>query len=216
VDISKIAEIIYSTIFKEYPGLNIIYNYLINMAKLLNKLNLPVIWITPSGLELTQNYNSFKKSKLAITLGGKTKTLVLKEKLDKRDKSKQSSAIVPNIIHSLDASHLAQVIITAFENNTKPIITIHDCFGTHPNLMEKLIEIVKIEFIKTYLTESFLDKFHLRNLQCISDNGYTIENDEILKVDYIKIKRTKIYIPNKPLLGNLDLNQILDSKYIIT
>jgi len=43
VDISKIAEIIYSTIFKEYPGLNIIYNYLINMAKLLNKLNLPVI-----------------------------------------------------------------------------------------------------------------------------------------------------------------------------
>jgi len=48
------------------------------------------------------------------------------------------------------------------------------------------------------------------------DNGYTIENDEILKVDYIKIKRTKIYIPNKPLLGNLDLNQILDSKYIIT
>jgi len=122
VDISKIAEIIYSTIFKEYPGLNIIYNYLINMAKLLNKLNLPVIWITPSGLELTQNYNSFKKSKLAITLGGKTKTLVLKEKLDKRDKSKQSSAIVPNIIHSLDASHLAQVIITAFENNTKPII----------------------------------------------------------------------------------------------
>jgi len=51
------------------------------MAKLLNKLNLPVIWITPSGLELTQNYNSFKKSKLAITLGGKTKTLVLKEKI---------------------------------------------------------------------------------------------------------------------------------------
>jgi len=61
VDISKIAEIIYSTIFKEYPGLNIIYNYLINMAKLLNKLNLPVIWITPSGLELTQNYNSLKR-----------------------------------------------------------------------------------------------------------------------------------------------------------
>jgi len=84
------------------------------MAKLLNKLNLPVIWITPSGLELTQNYNSFKKSKLAITLGGKTKTLVLKEKLDKRDKV-TSSAIVPNIIHSLDASHLAQVIITALK-----------------------------------------------------------------------------------------------------
>lgn len=34
-EIIKIANIIYNSIFKEYPGLNLIYSYLIEMAKVL-------------------------------------------------------------------------------------------------------------------------------------------------------------------------------------
>ena len=48
-DINKIAEIIYDTIFKEYPTLSFIYNYFIEMSRLLAKLDLPVNWVTPNG-----------------------------------------------------------------------------------------------------------------------------------------------------------------------
>jgi DNA-directed RNA polymerase, mitochondrial len=56
IELLKIAEIINKTIFKEYPSLYIIYSYFIDMAKLMNKLELPIIWFTPSGLEITQKY----------------------------------------------------------------------------------------------------------------------------------------------------------------
>ena len=165
---------------------------------------------------LSHRHNAFKKNKIGITLRGISKTLVINENLYKTNKAKQSLAIIPNIIHSLDASHLSNVIINAFENETYPILTIHDCFGTHPNLMDQLYNIVKIEFIKIYLTENFIDKFHTKNLDSISEHGYIIEKDNITEINYIKIKNSKIFIPNKPKIGNFDLNEIQKSKYIIT
>jgi DNA-directed RNA polymerase len=39
-------------------------------------------------------------------VGSKNKTLVLKEFEDEINSRKQIQAIIPNIIHSLDASHL--------------------------------------------------------------------------------------------------------------
>ena len=56
------------------------------------------------------------------------------------------------------------------------IITVHDCFGTHPNNMENLFNIVRDEFIKIYLNKDFIDKFHDRNLQNIKDYGYIFLN----------------------------------------
>ena len=40
------------------------------------------------------------------------------------------------------------VVITAYENNIDNVITVHDCFGTHPNNLENLSHLIKIEFIK--------------------------------------------------------------------
>lgn len=130
---------------------------------------------------------------------------------------KQNNSIIPNVIHSLDASHVANIINNTVDNpNGFPIITIHDCFGTHPNNMNKLEEIVKLEFVALYASESFLNKFHDRNLQSIEDYGLKIKRDELLGQDYVIYKtRSKLYIPNIPKLGNLNINNILKSKYII-
>ena len=207
-EVMKIASIIYNSIFTRYPGLNLIYNYFIEMGKILSKLNLPIIWITPSGLKLTQRYSKSRQSKIALRLGGKTNKLVLREMLDKLDARKQSSAIIPNVIHSLDASHIVNIINNSFDydNYDKPIITVHDCFGTHPNHMSYLSEIVKLEFIKLYTSESFLEKFHERNLQSIKDNGYEIERDHSLGQDYVTYKvKNKLMIPNIPHIGKLDI-----------
>ena len=104
------------------------------------KLEIPMTWITPTGLKITQHYLKTKINKVSITIANKTNTLVLREFEDKMDKSKQSQAI----IHSLDATHIIKIIKSAITKGFKPIIAIHDCFGTHPNLFDKLEEMVKL------------------------------------------------------------------------
>jgi hypothetical protein len=215
-ELMKIAQIINNTIFKEYPALNQIYTYFINLAKLMNKLELPIIWLTPTGLELIQKYYTSKRNTIAINFAGKTKKMVIKEWTDKMDKNKQSQGIIANITHSLDSAHLMNVVISAHNLNIKPIITVHDCFGTLPNNLDSLSQLVKLEFIKLYTDSNFLEKFHQRNLQNIEDNGLEILKDNCNEIDYIILKRTKHYIPNLPKLGNLNFNEIEKSKYMIT
>jgi DNA-directed RNA polymerase len=98
--------------------------------------------------------------------------MVIRKWINKVDKGKQTSAIIPNIIHSLDSSHLINVIISANKNNINPVITVHDCFGCHPNNLQSLSHLVKIEFIKLYSNSNFLETFHNRNIQNILDNEW--------------------------------------------
>ena len=218
-ELFKVAEILYNSVFDRYPGLNFIYDYFIGMAKVLSTLNLPIIWLTPSGLKLTQRYLKSKVTKVSIAGGGLTKKLVLREMTKELNKAKQSSAIIPNVIHSLDSSHIVNIVTNSFDYSEydKPVITIHDCFGTHPNYMAYLFEIVKLEFIKLYTAEPFLSKFHERNLESIRDYGYKIERDLTKNQDYVLYKtRSKLYIPNTPKLGKLNYSEIQKSEFLIT
>lgn len=55
-EILKIAQIINEQVFIIFPSLNDIYSYLIDITKLMIKLDIPVNWITPAGLKITQHY----------------------------------------------------------------------------------------------------------------------------------------------------------------
>ncbi|KAJ3738302.1 hypothetical protein DFH05DRAFT_1364050, partial [Lentinula detonsa] len=106
---------------------------------------------TPSGLHITQRYFKSTKKVVSVNLFGKSKKLVIREKENNIiDPNRQTQAIIPNIIHSLDASHLVKLILNAEKDNFHPIITVHDCFGTLPTKMEKLEFRVKKEFIDLY------------------------------------------------------------------
>jgi hypothetical protein len=214
-DIFQIAKIINNQIFILFPSLNGIYSYFINISKLLIRLNIPLIWITPAGMKITQHYLKSKQNIVAIKFAGKTKKIVLREWTDLLHKNKQTQAIIPNIIHSLDANHLINLINNASLIGLGPIISIHDCFGTLPNKMSNLEYFVKKEFILLYSNADFLNTFHNRILQSISDNNFIIVDlDSGNKA--IEYENTLLKIPNIPKSGNLNLNEILSSKYMIS
>jgi DNA-directed RNA polymerase len=155
-EVFKIAEIIYNQIFELFPSLKSIYDYFMDISKIMIKLEIPLSWFTPVGLNLTQHYLKSKINKKSISMGSKNKTLVLREFEDEINNSKQIQAIIPNIIHSLDASHLIKVINSINRghgdahynmDSLKYIIPVHDCFGTHPNQLGLLEETVKREYI---------------------------------------------------------------------
>ena len=72
---------------------------------------------------------------MTIKLGQKAKTLVIKKMTMESDNIKQAQAIIPNIIHSLDGSHLMNIINTGkLEYKDMNIISVHDCFGSATRL----------------------------------------------------------------------------------
>jgi Autographiviridae RNA polymerase len=215
LDIFKIAEIINNQIFISFPSLKEIYEYFKDMIKFMSKFNIPMTWFTPSGMQITQYYNVSKQNKISIKFGKGSKTIVLRKKSPNLNKRKQIQGIIPNIIHSLDASHLINLINTAISNNFSPVITNHDCFATHPNKLEELCFLVKKEFIFLYTKSGYLDVFEKRIIQSIKDNNFEVFTEKDGKL-YIKPHRTKYYIPIAPKLGNLDIEKILESKYMIT
>jgi DNA-directed RNA polymerase len=186
------------------------------MGKIMIKLGLPITWITPSGLKITQQYLKSKQTVISTRLFNKTKKMVLREYFNEIDKQKQCNAIIPNIIHYLDATHLINLINSSGDNGFDSIITIHDCFGTHPNNMGELIYMVKREFILLYSQDNFLNTFHNRIIKNIKDNNFEIIFKEEENINYIILNDTLIKIPNVPKLGKLDLKKIIESKYMIT
>lgn len=182
-DIMQIAKIINEQIFVLFPSLNNIYSYFINMSKLLSKFGLPVIWFTPNGIQITQHYLKTKQNTINLSIFGKTKKIILRETMETMDKGKQTQAIIPNIIHSLDATHLMSIINSANSLGFKPVLTIHDCFGTLPNKMADLELSVKKEFIETYKNEDFLNKFHDRILQTLEDNQFLVKGNKVKNIN---------------------------------
>lgn len=160
------------------------------------------------------------KTTIPIRFAGKNKKMVIRETTDKIDSLKQAQAIIPNIIHSLDANHIITLVNKAQKDGIFPIITIHDCFGTHPNKMLELNNRVKTEFILLYTQDQFLNKFHNRLIQSIKDNQFSIKENfdpkENIKNNYVEFGDTLLKIPNLPKMGELDLNNLARSKYFIS
>ena len=152
---------------------------------------------------------------MSINLSKKTRTAALRIGTGKIDNRKQAQAIIPNIVHSLDASHLMNILNNSGESKITNILSVHDCFGAHPNEFEDLTKLVLIEFVKLYTEFGFLTKFHKRILQSFEDHHYTIivDNDGD---EYVLFKGKKISIPKLPEKGYLDLNETLKSKHFIT
>jgi hypothetical protein len=215
-EIYKIATIINEQIFVVFPSLNKIYNYFIEMAKLAINLNLPLTWFTPTGMKITQNYYKQKKNIISVSIFGKSKKIVLKENTNKIDKNKQIQSIIPNIIHSLDASHLINIIKSSVNDNFSPVISIHDCFGTLPNKMGSLEYRVKKEFILLYSNNKFLNDFHNRFLQNMKDNQFEVKFNKENNKNYVLLEEEFFEIPDVPQEGELDLEKIIKSKYMIS
>ena len=72
-----------------------------------------------------------------------------------RDGKAEASAIAPNFVHSIDAAHMRQVAASLCDHQTDQgqppqFWMVHDAFGTHPNHIGKMREIVREELNKIY------------------------------------------------------------------
>ena len=213
--IRLMSKLIYDVIIEENTALNKLFKYYSEMSNILILLNIPITWQThPDGVTVTQNYFKTVEKKINVRFGYKKIQVVQKQKSNPSilDPLKSRLGIVPNIIHSLDSTHL-NMILYNFQTKNKLIFTIHDCFLIHPNDYEQLKNDVIQTYIYLYFNHNFLVKYHKTVINLIeTTTDLIIEEAKI----YIKINNKKISIPIPPFLNNPSMaNSIVKSKYMI-
>tara|TARA_R110000796_G_scaffold40420_3_gene100059 strand:- start:17733 stop:19577 length:1845 start_codon:yes stop_codon:yes gene_type:complete len=162
-------------------------NWVSNAAKTISSAgNAEIQWPTPDGFTGQQRKIKGKPLDIDCKLSNESRfqldILDFSEELPNSQKHK--SAIAPNIIHSLDATHL-RMVARKLKSLDLPMIFIHDSFATHCNHRKVLYDIIIETFIELYSRD------YLSELKTYWEKAY------------------KVSLPDSPKMGSWDPKSLI-------
>ena len=185
------AELIWNsvgaTVVRAVEGMD----WLHKVSKLVTKNANVVSWCTPLGLLLQQNYLKYESKIIKLRCAGKRFRVYIPHQTGQIDKSKQANGIAPNFIHSMDACHLQMTVCRAKDAGINHFTMVHDSYGCPMSQAGLMYDIVRKAFVDMYTEHDVLEEFRQYLQPLVSKE-----------------------LPKPPQKGNLDLNVVLDSKYI--
>ena len=144
----------------------------------------PCSWTTPSGFMVYQDIRADEVEEIQLYASGQRFRVLVQDKGDGIDMHGTKSAIAPNVIHSLDASHQVLTVHRMIEQGLS-FMGVHDCFYSHACDMDYMNRVLREEFVVMY-----------------SGNFLKYLRDQILP-DYAE----------PPRQGSLDLTEVLRSEF---
>lgn len=163
-----------------------IMDYFQGVGRLLAESGEPLRWTTPSGSFIQQKYNKVKLKRVNTILG----KLSLKKSTDNLSIRNQTLGSSPNIVHSIDASILHNVINELNDNDVRGIVSIHDSFGVHAGNVGLLRDTIR-KVVYDIFSEDWLGGFHNNLLERYPD----------------------IEFPELPVTGSFDVSEVLKARY---
>lgn len=167
------------------------------LGNLAGKHEIKLQWTNPAGLPITQGYLDMKGTVITLRYLSNV-SLRFTAGLEERglDPRRMGTGLSPNVIHSLDASHMAFTTLDAFAKGITNLGGIHDCFATTPAEMAVLRDSVRNTFADLYSRDVLKGIVDQLTKQLPSD-----VTDSILP---------------GPELGTLNPNTVRHSTYFIT
>lgn len=160
------------------------------VAQQVSKLNLPLIWKSPSGFVVQQHYPSTEERRIKTYIDNTLIMPTVNEldmgKLDKRRAVQGSS---PNFVHSMDAAAMTITITKALKEGISQFAMIHDSYGTHAADTPVLARLIREAFVEMYSENDVLEQYRDEALQVVDE------------------------LPPLPNKGNLSLDGVLDSQF---
>lgn len=154
-------------------------------------------WTTPSGLRVRQRYPDYRKTEIVLHyLSSVSMRLKLQTEELGLNPVRMANGLSPNVIHSLDASHMALATVAAFDRGVRNLGGIHDCFATTAPEMDQVRDAVRESFAAMY-----------------GPDRYTRLTDELLQQLPQDLAAS---VPSRPKLGGLDITAVQQSDYFIT
>lgn len=177
-----------TTVVKAVEGME----WLKKIAGMIGKNGEAVAWTGPNGLPIQQNkfVPNIEICRMRFN-GGFVRIYIPKENTD-IDTRGQSQAIAPNFIHSMDACHMQRVIMNQAKKGNNNFFMIHDSFGTDIEHAGDLFKAIRTELVNMYKGHNYLEEW-------LADVEYLLPEEK--------------EIPQMPTKGNLNLDDVVNSKY---
>ncbi|GAF79041.1 unnamed protein product, partial [marine sediment metagenome] len=147
-------------------------------------------WQSPADFPVYQHYSEYETELVRTDLFGRIK-LSLQGAESGIQTFRARNGVAPNYVHGNDSSHMVFTILEAAARGIDSLAMIHDDFGTHAADTEELFDIIRLTFVRMYYDRDWLMAWK-KEMERLDD---TIE------------------LPDPPKQGDLDLLQVLDSKY---
>ena len=163
--------------------------WLRDIARTASKEGKGLSWTTPVGFPVNQFYKKTEMKRINTTF----QTLSIQRKfhprINKIDGRKQVSAVSPNLVHSMDASHMMSTVNRCLDIGVKDFSMVHDSFAVHLGHVQTLSEQLRLTFIEQYKGD-FAGSLHQ-------------QLEETLQMK----------LPEVPPRGHLDITRVMESDY---
>lgn len=169
------------------------------LAKALAHEGKPLRWTTPAGVPCINRYHDATTQRIELWCYDKgvkvRSTVVVATGYEKPiAKEKAASGISPNVVHSMDASHLLLTVGNCADEGITDIATVHDSFGCLACDAPRMNHILRDTFLKMY-----------------TDHDILAELLESARADLTEANHHRL--PELPTKGTLDLKDILNARY---
>ncbi|KPA79160.1 putative mitochondrial mitochondrial DNA-directed RNA polymerase [Leptomonas pyrrhocoris] len=152
-------------------------------------------WTTPLGLVVRQPYKVRNECSLFTTSGY---ARIPGDSIAPASR-KQLTAIAPNLIHSLDATHLAMTALE-MQHQGLSMMAVHDSYWTYACDLPKLSQVLREQFVNLY--SKYDPLWELK--------------EQWEETYFMDLRRHGVKLPEPPKRGDLDLNLVLKSPYFFS
>lgn len=140
-------------------------------------------WTTPIGFKVQHDYQDYTEHEVKLRSCNTTHAIVREFNEDTKP-LQMASAISPNFVHALDATHLSMTV-ERMRGSRLHMAAIHDSFGTHPS---------DVDTLHVHVRDSFIDLYGNHNV--MADFLWEVEG-----------------IGEVPMRGTLDLREVANSEF---
>jgi DNA-directed RNA polymerase len=175
--------------------------FLQEVASALASEDRPLQWETPLGFPFANHYQKpkFQQTRLwlydkAISARRVYRPKIVVDNEPALRKHKVRNAVAPNVIHSLDATHLMMVALQSKQEGID-LLLIHDAFATNAANTSRFFYLIREEFVRLYAEcDPFTD---------IQETAAAA----------LQTAKARSRLPEPPAKGTLDIEEVLDSDF---
>lgn len=109
-DLINLAKLLKTTVLNIIPPFNQLKNYFDKIIDIFDRLDLPLYWDTPTGMFVSMSNRFMNSKQIKTNLLKRSKPISILIPTDQIDYNNIKTGMMPNFIHSLDASNIHKLV----------------------------------------------------------------------------------------------------------